>query len=134
MPLLNSALVLLNFSVDKMNTNVNAIIGFRVVLHTPGEIPRPSKSFFNLPLEQQTVVSIKPNMIGTSDDLKGYPPNRKQCYMNSERKLKFFQVYTQRHCELECLSIHMEMDCGCVYFAYPSKNKLCIVQYSQYLH
>lgn len=63
-------------------------------------------------------------MIETSEELKDYHPNRKQCFMNSERKLKFFKVYTQRHCELECQSFRMESECGCVHFAYPSKKEI----------
>jgi hypothetical protein len=49
-------------------------------------------------------VSVKPNMITTSDGLIGYAPNRRQCYFNDERQLKFFKVYTQSNCELECLA------------------------------
>lgn len=78
--------------------------GFKILLHTPGEIPRVSKQYFRVPLRQEVVVSVKPNMITTSDGLIEYAPDRRQCYFNNERHLKFFKVYTQSNCELECLA------------------------------
>lgn len=78
--------------------------GFKILLHTPGEIPRVSKQYFRVPLNQEVVVSVKPNMITTSEGLIGYAPDRRQCYFNDERQLKFFKVYTQSNCELECLA------------------------------
>lgn len=78
--------------------------GFKVLLHTPGELPRVSKQFFRIPLRQEVVVSVKPNMITTSEGLADYSPDRRQCFFNDERFLKFFKVYTQSNCELECLA------------------------------
>lgn len=98
--------------------------GFKVVLHAPDQIPQPSKDFFRVPLEQQVLVLVKPNMLETSKELQNYLPSRKLCYMDSENQLKFFKVYTQRHCELECISTFMEKECGCVFFSYPSNMHL----------
>lgn len=78
--------------------------GFKVLLHTPGELARVSKQFFRIPLRQEVVVSVKPNMITTSEGLVDYSPDRRQCFFNDERFLKFFKVYTQSNCELECLA------------------------------
>lgn len=95
--------------------------GFKILLHTPGEVPQVSKHYFRVPLLQEVLVSVKPNMITTSEGLMSYEPNRRQCYFNSERQLRFFKVYTQRNCELECLSNFTRIECGCVKFSMPSK-------------
>lgn len=50
--------------------------GFKILLHTPGEIPQLSKHYFRVPLLQEVVVSVKPNMITTSEALWHYEPNR----------------------------------------------------------
>lgn len=50
--------------------------GFKILLHTPGEIPRVSKQYFRVPLNQEVIVAVKPNMITTSEGLRGYHPNR----------------------------------------------------------
>lgn len=95
--------------------------GFKILLHTPGEIPQVSKHYFRVPLLQEVLVSVKPNMITTSEGLRIYEPNRRQCFFDSERSLRFFKVYTQRNCELECLSNFTKSECGCVKFSLPSK-------------
>jgi amiloride-sensitive sodium channel len=99
--------------------------GFKILLHTPGEIPQVSKHYFRVPLLQEVLVSVKPNMITTSEGLRHYEPNRRQCYFNSERSLAYFKVYTQRNCELECLANFTLTHCGCVKFSMPRMyNKL----------
>lgn len=95
--------------------------GYKLVLHSPVEAPQVSKHFFRVPVKQEVLVSIKPNMIITSRNLQGYEPSLKQCFSTSERQLRFFKVYTQRNCELECLSNFTKSECGCVKFSYPSK-------------
>lgn len=97
-----------------------SVKGFRVTLHSPAEIPQPSKHYFYVPQDMEVLVTVKPNMIETSKELQHYTPALKQCFLNSERKLKFFKIYTQRHCELECLSNYTFKICGCVLFSYPS--------------
>lgn len=101
--------------------------GFKVILHTPSEVPRASKHFFRVPLRQEVVVSVKPNMITTSPGLANYEPNRRQCYFNDERDLRFFKVYTQSNCELECLANFTLQQCDCVKFSMPRDNdaKIC---------
>lgn len=98
--------------------------GFKILLHTPGEVPQVSKHYFRVPLEQEVLVSVKPNMITTSEGLRHYLPNRRQCFFDSERQLRFFKVYTQRNCELECLSNFTRDECGCVKFSSPSNCQL----------
>lgn len=99
---LNVVLKLSDFDLDYMCRG--PVQGFKILLHTPGEMPRVSQQFFRIPLEQEVVVSVKPNMITTSEGLADYLPERRQCYFNNERYLKFFKVYTQANCELECLA------------------------------
>lgn len=50
--------------------------GFKVLLHTPGEQPRVSKHYFRVPTLQEVIVTVKPQMIQTSDRLMDYSPER----------------------------------------------------------
>lgn len=43
----------------------------------------------------------------------------RQCYFDWENRLQFFKVYTQRNCELECLTAKTLRTCRCVTFAMP---------------
>lgn len=96
--------------------------GFKIQLHVPGEIPRLSQQFFRLSLDQEMVLSVKPNMITTSRVLKSYNVNRRMCYFQNERYLRFFVFYTQQNCEIECLTNYTLKKCGCVKFSMPRDN------------
>ncbi|XP_037040054.1 pickpocket protein 28-like [Bradysia coprophila] len=93
--------------------------GYKIVLHVPGEIPQVAKHFFLIPPLQDVSVSVKVNIIKTSEGLRHYHHERRKCYFESERKLRFLKVYTQRNCELECLSNATLQSCGCVKFSLP---------------
>ncbi|XP_055629359.1 pickpocket protein 28-like [Toxorhynchites rutilus septentrionalis] len=93
--------------------------GFKVLLHPSSEYPQVSKQYFRVPLNQEVIISVKPQMITTSDGLRDYAPHRRQCYFNHERRLKYFKVYTQQNCELECRANYTLQTCGCVKFSMP---------------
>lgn len=97
------------------------ILGFKVMIHRPDEIPQTSKNFFHIPTKSNVLMSIRPNMLTTAPKLIHYSPDQRQCYFNTERKLRFFRYYNQRNCELECLANFTKSECGCVHFAMPSK-------------
>ncbi|KAK5641660.1 hypothetical protein RI129_010207 [Pyrocoelia pectoralis] len=101
--------------------------GFKVLLHHPAEVPRVSQQYFRAPLNQESIVAIKPDMMTTSDGLKDYHPHRRQCYFEHERQLRFYQVYTQKNCEVECLTNYTLDYCGCVSYHMPhdENTKLC---------
>lgn len=96
--------------------------GFKLLLHQPGEIPRVSLQYFRAPLDQEVIVAIKPDMMTTSDSLRSYHPQRRQCYFAGERLLRFYKIYTQQNCEIECLANFTLEYCKCVAFHMPRKN------------
>ncbi|XP_055920744.1 pickpocket protein 28 [Eupeodes corollae] len=96
-----------------------ALEGFKVTLHSPDDVPQVSRNFIRVPYDKEVVVLVKPNMITTMNAISDYEPNRRQCFFNTERYLRFFQVYTQNNCELECLSNYTLSKCGCVKFSMP---------------
>ncbi|XP_005178342.2 pickpocket protein 28 [Musca domestica] len=95
------------------------IQGFKVLLHAPDDVPLVSKQFVRIPMGKEILIAVKPNMITTSAGIAEYEPNRRQCYMISERSLKFFKIYSQNNCELECLANYTLKMCGCVKFSMP---------------
>uniref|UniRef100_A0A182PBQ5 Pickpocket n=1 Tax=Anopheles epiroticus TaxID=199890 RepID=A0A182PBQ5_9DIPT len=96
--------------------------GFKILLHTSSEYPQVSKQYYRVPLSQEVIISVKPQMITTSDGLRDYTPERRQCFFNHERHLKYFKVYTQQNCELECITNFTLHKCGCVKFSMPRDN------------
>ncbi|KAF2903796.1 hypothetical protein ILUMI_02373 [Ignelater luminosus] len=100
----------------------DSLQGFKITLHHPAEIPRVKQKYFRLPLDQSIVASIKPNMMTTSEDLVSYKPEDRQCYFSSEKSLKYFNIYNQQNCLLECLTDFCLDYCGCVGFQMPREN------------
>lgn len=96
--------------------------GFKVLLHIPGEVPQVSKHYLRVPVEEEVLISVKPNMMTTSESLENYKPWERQCFFAKERQLRFFKIYTQRNCELECLSNFTMDRCHCVKFSLPSNE------------
>lgn len=96
--------------------------GFRVSLKMPVEFPRISKEFYNVPLNRQTNIIVKPNMIYPSKDIKDYEPKSRQCFFSHERKLKFFKIYTKANCDIECKSDYINSKCNCVMYSMPHDN------------
>ncbi|XP_055309664.1 uncharacterized protein LOC129573300 [Sitodiplosis mosellana] len=103
-----------------------SVHGFRILLHSAAEVPQVSTYYFHLPLEQEISVSVKPQIITTSVDLQRYKPHQRQCFFGSERQLRFFKVYTQRNCELECHTNFTKSECGCVKFSMPRDKNTSI--------
>ncbi|XP_050514398.1 pickpocket protein 28-like [Diabrotica virgifera virgifera] len=101
--------------------------GFKVSLHLPSRIPRPSQEYFRIPDNQAVMAAVSPNMIKTSDSLTNYDVRKRKCHFSYERNLKFFRVYTLLNCKMECLTNFTLQYCGCVGFYMPRENstKIC---------
>lgn len=105
------------------------VTGFRIVLHSAVEMPQPSKHFFHVPLLQHVSVAVKPNIITTkSNVLYKYDEEAMRCIddRQSPTKLKFFRNYTQRNCELDCLSTFLSTLNSDFHFALPRTYSLHI--------
>ena len=50
------------------------ISGFKVLLHTPDEMPKMTHNFLRVPLNQEVIIMINPMVIRTSPDLSSYSP------------------------------------------------------------
>ncbi|XP_068913463.1 pickpocket protein 28-like [Tenebrio molitor] len=101
----------------------DSLQGYRVMVHTPMTIPRPSQTYFKIPLDQAVVGGIEPVMITTSDRIKSYNPQSRKCYFAEERKLRYFKVYSSSNCKLECLTNYTLWFCDCVNFFMPRENE-----------
>lgn len=113
--------------------------GFKIFLHTPGEIPAMSRKSYRVPAFQEAELSINPTYITTANGLRSYKPNQRQCFFNNERQLRFFKIYAQTNCEAECLANFTENQCGCVQFSMPSKRKMnwqwmTLIQWKKFIY
>lgn len=91
--------------------------GFRIGFHSPIDIPRELKKFFELSPKHATLYVIEPKLIRTSNETRKFSPHERQCFFNYEHKLRFFKQYTQMNCVSECISNYTLAQCGCVHFS-----------------
>lgn len=97
------------------------------MLHNPAELPDVEKESYYVGHERNALFNVHANMIETMDDLIRYSPEKRQCYFDGERKLKFFNIYTENNCQMECVANHTLQECGCVRFEMIRSNdtKVC---------
>lgn len=113
------ALMVNHTDVDSMCSRLS---GFKFYFHTPADMPNNRKQSVLVSHNQAATISIIPDMIKTEKSLKSYHPNKRQCFFDNERFLKFYTVYTQNNCELECIANVTLKKCGCVKFNMPRLN------------
>ncbi|XP_005176880.1 pickpocket protein 11-like [Musca domestica] len=97
--------------------------GFKVLLHSPDDVPSLAKHFVHISMDKDVMIAVKPKMITTSSGIAEYPPHKRQCYLNKDRPLRYFKAYSQNNCELECLTNFTLQLCGCVTFYMPRSLK-----------
>lgn len=112
-------LKVINRNIDYLCTGPTQ--GFKIGIHSSYEVPQIWKRHFHVAPKQAANILISPTVIVASEGLRSYSPDVRQCFFDSERILKYYRIYTQQNCELECLSNFTLSKCGCVEFAMASE-------------
>ncbi|KAJ3646105.1 hypothetical protein Zmor_023712 [Zophobas morio] len=118
---------------EKLDTLCRGSVeGYIILFHTPLRFPRPSQQYIRIPYNRAVSTTITPTQIMTSDAVKNYPAQKRQCYFPREKKLKYFNIYSQSHCEIECLTNFTLLSCQCVLFHMPRENSTRICTATDY--
>ncbi|KAJ3655397.1 hypothetical protein Zmor_014529 [Zophobas morio] len=96
--------------------------GFKVLIHSPLDIPRLEKNYIQIPDGKAIIVAVEPELITTTDRVKAFDADTRGCYLKDEKPLKYFLVYTQSNCFLECVTNFTLNRCGCIDFYMPREN------------
>lgn len=114
----NSLIVTLKINNNDIDYLCGGTIqGFKVGFHSPIDIPRMKTNFFDLSPNTAAFYSIDPRSVTTSRKVREFSADKRSCYLNSERKLRFYRQYTRNNCLAECLSNYTFSQCGCVHFS-----------------
>lgn len=101
--------------------------GFKVTFTDPTESLQHLRKYHNIALNRTTFFTISPRLTITSSTyIREYEPNARGCYMNAERHLRYFKHYSQRNCEMECVTNFTLAQCGCVKFSMPSEYQFVV--------
>ncbi|CAH1100675.1 unnamed protein product [Psylliodes chrysocephalus] len=98
---------------------IQDVQGFSVLLHAPYAVPLLKKQYFNVGFDRVVMASVRPRAMSTSDKVLQFSSSIRQCYFSTEKKLKYFNIYSPRNCKLECLTNFTLKTCGCVSYYMP---------------
>lgn len=94
--------------------------GFEYSITLPGQSFEMLSDILSIDLSEDNLVTVKPKVTKTSEVLRNYKPEHRNCFFNSERQLRFFRMYTEENCLEECATNYIKKMCGCAHFAMPS--------------
>ncbi|XP_053685967.1 pickpocket protein 28-like [Sabethes cyaneus] len=117
----------LHFNQTSGNSSCPSLSAVTVYLHNPVDFPYKAKSAMFVEPGQKVDVSIKPLVKLSPNVLKYYPAESAKCYFEGQRKLRFFKIYTQENCELECRTNYFleKKKCVLAYMPRAAGTKLC---------
>lgn len=98
--------------------------GIHLIIHSPDEYPLNHGQSVHLVSWAGNWLTFYPEMFLIDDEIKTWSLKKRNCYLEGEKKLTFFKIYTKNNCEHECLSFLMSKSCGCVPFYLIRKTKL----------
>lgn len=67
----------------------------------------------------ESKVVITPKISDASNMIRKVPLLQRQCIFASEANLSYFNTYSRKNCEMECVSLLVEKTCGCVLYFMP---------------
>lgn len=104
-------------------------------LHSPFELPKAYdlNDYCDFDYQKVITVLIHPEVIYTDESLRSVSPEKRNCFFDGERELKFFKIYTKNNCEMECLSEITQriVNCTNFYFVRNASTRLCYMNDQQ---
>lgn len=87
-------------------------------IHSPDEPPlfMNKEVFIEYDGGKKLQIFITPNVITTDKNLKTLSIEDRVCFLDGEKYLRFFKVYTTKNCKVECFANISSEVCGCVPF------------------
>jgi acid-sensing ion channel, other len=101
------------------------------IVHSPYELPGSydSTEMCEFHYGFDFDVLITPEIIRTDKSLRSVVPEKRGCYFEGEKKLRFFKVYTRRNCEFECLADlllnHPDVNCTQFFMVRNDSTEMC---------
>ncbi|TDG39513.1 hypothetical protein AWZ03_014061 [Drosophila navojoa] len=114
--------LMLNVEADSYYCSSSNSIGFKIALHSPNESPNVRETGVLLSPGLETKLRIEPAKMMTELSLRHVHRKYRHCLFQNEGNLSYFAHYTQRNCEMECMSRLLLQRCGCVVFYMPRIN------------
>ncbi|XP_061397734.1 pickpocket protein 28-like [Musca vetustissima] len=93
--------------------------GYKVFLNSPESVPLTTGNYILVSHDEEVWLSVLPQYVTSTEDTHQFGPDKRQCYFNDERYLRYFKFYSQSNCQTECLANYTISKCGCAKFWMP---------------
>lgn len=80
-----------------------------------------TSTVLRIPMDRMTAIEVYPLTYKTDNNLRHLSPERRQCFFQDERKLVYYDFYTDSNCKHDLLIGEAVRLCNCVLFNWPSK-------------
>ncbi|XP_037951289.1 pickpocket protein 28-like [Teleopsis dalmanni] len=94
-------------------------IGFRISIYNPSDFPNMREIGLLLSVGTETRIRLSNERTESALNLRSLDTQYRRCVFQDERELNFFTHYTQRNCNIECLTNIILKNCGCVEYFSP---------------
>lgn len=120
----DKAQLIIKFKKQKFNNTFERCNFPKVFIHHPSLHPSfiDRNAFVDINFGMTMTVEVSAEITRTDPSLKNLSPQKRGCYLDNEFNLKFFKYYTQKNCEIECLTNYSINECGCVSQMMPFNN------------
>ena len=89
----------------------------QVMVHTSYEYPRAGSGVWLQAVPSMRLsIMVQPSIIVTSDAVKRLSVATRQCVFPDERQLRFYHVYTEKSCLIQCRIDHVINKCNCTLY------------------
>ncbi|XP_065173557.1 pickpocket protein 28-like [Atheta coriaria] len=119
--------VVLDANLNEYYCTTTSSIGFKALLSTPIESPKMADIGMLISPGEEIRVAIDVDIEDATTGVAGIHYSKRQCFFARERKLRFYRIYTERNCRLECEANFTLMRCGCAPYFLPrdQSTKVC---------
>ncbi|KAG6440350.1 hypothetical protein O3G_MSEX001229 [Manduca sexta] len=110
----------LNSSEHQFSCEGNSL-GFTILISAPTDHLYTS-TVMRIPMNRMTTVEVSPITYKTDPTLRSLAPYKRQCFFQSERRLEYYNFYTDTNCQHDLLIREAKEMCDCVLYNWPRKN------------
>ncbi|XP_071439038.1 pickpocket protein 28-like [Hetaerina americana] len=112
--------ILLDAQVDDYYLPRSPSVGFKVLIHSPSEVPAVRELGMSVSLGSETLVAVRPVVVRSTPGIQALPSNRRRCFLQWERRLAYFRLYSLSACRTECLANFTLKACSCKEYFMPA--------------
>ncbi|XP_075982410.1 pickpocket protein 28-like [Anticarsia gemmatalis] len=95
-------------------------VGFTVLISSPTDHVYTS-TVLRLPMDRMTTIEVTPLTYKTDPSLRALSPYKRMCFFQNEKKLHYYEFYTDSNCKHDMLVREAKKMCNCVLYNWPRK-------------